>query len=228
MSSQALLHFKNIKKSFSGNVVLDGVNFEIYPGQVVALAGENGAGKTTLIKTMLGVARPDGGTVRLLGREAEQAKADIGVVLEDCFFYEGLHPRDVGRVLGGVYPTWDGALFESYLNQFGLADKKSIRALSRGMRMKLSLAAALAHRPRLLLLDEATSALDNESEILVSESLEKLAHNRTTLTIAHRLTTVKDYDRIVVLGDDGIEEIGTHEELLLKKGTYYKLWNKIR
>ncbi len=93
-------------------------------GAILGLIGENGAGKTTLIKTMLGVARPDGGTVRLLGQEAEQAKADIGVVLEDCFFYEGLHPRDVGRVLGGVYPTWDGALFESYLNQFGLADKK--------------------------------------------------------------------------------------------------------
>ena len=136
------------------------VNLTLPGGAILGLIGENGAGKTTLIKTMLGVARPDGGTVRLLGREAEQAKADIGVVLEDCFFYEGLHPRDVGRVLGGVYPTWDGALFESYLNQFGLADKKSIRALSRGMRMKLSLAAALAHRPRLLLLDEATAGLD--------------------------------------------------------------------
>ena len=114
------------------------VNLTLPGGAILGLIGENGAGKTTLIKTMLGVARPDGGTVRLLGQEAEQAKADIGVVLEDCFFYEGLHPRDVGRVLGGVYPTWDGALFESYLNQFGLADKKSIRALSRGMRMKLS------------------------------------------------------------------------------------------
>ena len=134
------------------------VNLTLPGGAILGQIGENGAGKTTLIKTMLGVARPDGGTVRLLGRE--QAKADIGVVLEDCFFYEGLHPRDVGRVLGGVYPTWDGALFESYLNQFGLADKKSIRALSRGMRMKLSLAAALAHRPRLLLLDEATAGLD--------------------------------------------------------------------
>ena len=136
------------------------VNLTLPGGAILGLVGENGAGRTTLIKTMLGVARPDGGTVRLLGQEAEQAKADIGVVLEDCFFYEGLHPRDVGRVLGGVYPTWDGALFESYLNQFGLADKKSIRALSRGMRMKLSLAAALAHRPRLLLLDEATAGLD--------------------------------------------------------------------
>ena len=82
--------------------------------------------------------------------------------------------------------------------------------------------------PPVLILDEATSALDNESEILVSESLEKLEHTRTTLTIAHRLTTVKDYDRIVVLGAEGIEETGTHEELLERKGTYYKLWNKIR
>ena len=77
------------------------VNLTLPSGAILGLIGENGAGKTTLIKTMLGVARPDSGTVRLLGQEAEQAKADIGVVLEDCFFfYEGLHPRDVGRVLG--------------------------------------------------------------------------------------------------------------------------------
>ena len=178
------------------------VNLTLPGGAILGLIGENGAGKTTLIKTMLGVARPDGGTVRLLGQEAEQAKADIGVVLEDCFFYEGLHPRDVGRVLGGVYPTWDGALFESYLNQFGLADKKSIRALSRGMRMKLSLAAALAHRPRLLLLDEATAGLD---PVVRDEILDEIAalHREKRMTIilvSHSMEDVARYaDRIMVM-----------------------------
>ena len=81
--------------------------------------------------------------------------------------------------------------------------------------------------PPILILDEATSALDNESEILVGQSLEKLAHGRTTLTIAHRLTTIKDYDRILVLGAEGILEDGTHQELLDKQGIYYRLWNQL-
>ena len=81
--------------------------------------------------------------------------------------------------------------------------------------------------PPILILDEATSALDNESEILVGQSLEKLAHGRTTLTIAHRLTTIKNYDRILVLGSDGIEESGTHDELLAQHGVYYRLWNQL-
>ena len=142
------------------------------------------------MKTMLGVTRPDGGTVRLLGQEAEQAKADIGVVLEDCFFYEGLRPRDVGRVLGGVYPTWDGALFEAYLKKFGLADQKSIKALSRGMRMKLSLAAALAHRPKLLLLDEATAGLDPvvRDEIL-DEFLDFACDEQHSILISSHITS---------------------------------------
>ena len=80
---------------------------------------------------------------------------------------------------------------------------------------------------RILILDEATSALDNESEILVGQSLEKLAHGRTTLTIAHRLTTIKDYDRILVLGEEGIVEEGTHVQLLEKQGVYYRLWNQL-
>ena len=153
------IELSELTKRYAG-FTLGPIDLTLPGGAILGLIGENGAGKTTLMKTMLGVTRPDGGTVRLLGQEAEQAKADIGVVLEDCFFYEGLRPRDVGRVLGGVYPTWDGALFEAYLKKFGLADQKSIKALSRGMRMKLSLAAALAHRPKLLLLDEATAGLD--------------------------------------------------------------------
>ena len=82
-------------------------------------------------------------------------------------------------------------------------------------------------KTHILILDEATSALDNESEILVGRSLEKLAHGRTTLTIAHRLTTIKNYDRILVLGAEGIEESGTHDELLAKQGVYYRLWNQL-
>ena len=97
--------------------------------------------------------------------------------------------------------------------------------LSGGQKQRISIARVFLKNPPILLLDEATSALDNESEILVGQSLDALAKGRTTLTIAHRLTTIKNADRILVLGRDGIEEEGTHEELLARKGIYYRLWN---
>ena len=97
--------------------------------------------------------------------------------------------------------------------------------LSGGQKQRLSIARVFLKDPKLLLLDEATSALDNESELLVSHSLERLAHGRTTLTIAHRLTTIQNADRILVLGQNNIEEEGTHAQLLANKGLYYRLWN---
>ena len=183
------IELSELTKRYAG-FTLGPIDLTLPGGAILGLIGENGAGKTTLMNTMLGVTRPDGGTVRLLGQEAEQAKADIGVVLEDCFFYEGLRPRDVGRVLGGVYPTWDGALFEAYLKKFGLADQKSIKALSRGMRMKLSLAAALAHRPKLLLLDEATAGLDPvvRDEIL-DEFLDFACDEQHSILISSHITS---------------------------------------
>ena len=98
---------------------------------------------------------------------------------------------------------------------------------SGAQKQRIAIARVFLKDPPILILDEATSALDNESEILVGQSLEKLAHGRTTLTIAHRLTTIRDYDRILVLGADGIVEAGTHEQLLAQKGIYYRLWHQI-
>lgn len=153
------IEIKGLCKHYDG-FALGPVDLTLPGGAILGLIGENGAGKTTLMKSMLGITKPDGGEVRLLGRDAAQAKAEVGVVLDDCFFYEGLRLRDVSTVLRGVYQTWDEDLFASYLDRFGLSGKKNIKTLSRGMRMKLSLAAALAHRPKLLLLDEATAGLD--------------------------------------------------------------------
>ena len=97
--------------------------------------------------------------------------------------------------------------------------------LSGGQKQRISIARVFLKNPPILILDEATSALDNESEVLVGKSLEQLAKGRTTLTIAHRLTTIQHADRILVLGAEGIEEEGTHETLLAKQGVYYRLWN---
>ena len=183
-----------------------------------------------------------GGAVLIDGQDVRDVtlaslRGAIGIVQQDVYLFSGTVSENIAygkenasaeeikaaAVLAGadefISRLPDG--YDTYVGERGVK-------LSGGQKQRISIARVFLKNPPVLILDEATSALDNESEILVSESLEKLAHNRTTLTIAHRLTTVKDYDRIVVLGDDGIEEIGTHEELLLKKGTYYKLWNKIR
>ena len=139
------------------------VNLEIPAGSIVGLVGENGAGKTTLLKMLCGVNRPDGGTIALLSDSPQDvnARTELGVVFEDAYFYENLTGRQVGRALAGVFGSrWDAAAFDSYLHRFSLPRDKRMKELSRGMRMKLSLAGALAHHPALLVLDEATSGLD--------------------------------------------------------------------
>ena len=108
--------------------------------------------------------------------------------------------------------------YDTYVGERGVK-------LSGGQKQRISIARVFLKNPPILILDEATSALDNESEVLVGKSLEQLAKGRTTLTIAHRLTTIQHADRILVLGAEGIEEEGTHEQLLAKQGVYYRLWN---
>ena len=153
------IELKGLVKEYK-TFTLGPIDLKVPGGSILGLIGENGAGKTTLIKSMLGIVRPTAGSVALLGTQPDQAKEDIGIVLDDCFFSEYLRIKDVDSVLSRVFRSWDKALFRDYLDKFGLAGTKDIKELSRGMRMKLSLAAALAHRPRLLLLDEATAGLD--------------------------------------------------------------------
>ena len=153
------IELKGLVKQYK-TFTLGPIDLTVPGGSILGLIGENGAGKTTLIKSMLGVVNPSGGQATLLGTAPDSAKEDIGVVMDDCFFSEYLRVKDVNAVLNRVYRGWDKGLFRDYLDKFRLAGTKNIKELSRGMRMKLSLAAALAHRPKLLLLDEATAGLD--------------------------------------------------------------------
>lgn len=132
-------------------------------GSIVGLVGENGAGKTTALKILCGVNPADAGQAELLGGSpaSPEARAELGVVFEDAYFYESLTARQVGKSLAGMFGRrWDAALYARLLARFGLKDGQKIKEYSRGMRMKLSLASALAHHPRLLVLDEATAGLD--------------------------------------------------------------------
>ena len=153
------IEIKGLVKQYK-TFTLGPIDLTVPGGSILGLIGENGAGKTTLIKSMLGIVNPSGGEVKLLGAAPDDAKEDIGVVMDDCCFSEYLRVKDVNTVLSRVYRGWDKGLFWDYLDKFGLAGTKNIKELSRGMRMKLSLAAALSHRPKLLLLDEATAGLD--------------------------------------------------------------------
>lgn len=154
---------RGLCKSY-GDFALRNVDLVVPGGSIMGLIGENGAGKTTTIKCLLGMTRPDGGAVTVLGRDmaahGAEIRQDIGVVLDECFYHDTLRPRDLSPILAPIYRGWDRELYRDCLARYGLPENKLIKEFSRGMKMKLSLAAALAHRPRLLVLDEATAGLD--------------------------------------------------------------------
>ena len=145
-----------------GDFALDHIDLTVPAGEIVGLIGENGAGKTTTIRAILGLIRPDGGSISLMGAAPGEKKSlqRVGVVFEDSYFYGGLTARQVDKILSGIRPDWDSGRFQRDCGRYGLDPGKRIKDFSRGMRMKLRLAAALAHHPKLLLLDEATSGLD--------------------------------------------------------------------
>ena len=158
------IEIKGLRKQYGG-FTLGGLDFTLPEGCITGLVGENGAGKSTLLRLIVGMTRPDAGELRVLGApvggEAFRAlREDIGYVPDETYFPEMLTPRDVGAVLSRAYSRWDAASYAALLERFALPVRKPVRELSRGMKMKLSLAAALAHRPRLLVLDEATGGLD--------------------------------------------------------------------
>ena len=141
------------------------VSFSLPAGCIMGLVGENGAGKSTLIRLIMNATRADAGCVTVLGKgnqspDFQAVKEDVGVVLDEAFFPEVLSPADIWKVMALTYRRWDAAQYARYLEQFSLPLKQPFKEFSRGMKMKLAIAVALSHAPRLLLLDEATSGLD--------------------------------------------------------------------
>ena len=223
------------------NKVLRDLNLKVKPGENLAIVGASGGGKTTICNLIPRFYDLTDGVIRIDGQDISQVtlkslRSSIGIVQQDVYLFSGTIRDNVAygkpgateaeileaiRLAGAdefVKELPNG--IDTYIGERGVK-------LSGGQKQRLSIARVFLKDPRILILDEATSALDNESELIVSASLKDLSKGRTTITIAHRLTTVQDADRILVLGKNGIEEEGTHEELLAKQGEYYRLWYRM-
>lgn len=223
------------------NPVLSHISLRIRSGEKVALVGPSGGGKTTLCSLVPRFYDPTEGRILIDGQDIREVtlkslRSTVGVVQQDVYLFSGtvLENIEYGRPgasmedvvsaakMAGAHEFITGLKdgYNTYVGERGVK-------LSGGQKQRISIARVFLKNPPVLILDEATSALDNESEQLVSQSLERLSKGRTTVTIAHRLTTIQNADRILVLSDNSIVEEGNHEELLLKKGMYYQLYTSV-
>ena len=152
-----------LTKNYTG-FTLDALDLTVPTGCIVGLIGENGAGKTTTIKTLLGMIQPDGGSAEVMdcsiGEDMTDVRNDIGVVLDEPGLPLCFTVADTGKVMSGIFKTWDPALYDKLINKLNVPRDKTYQEMSRGTRMKLGIAVAIAHRPRLLIMDEPTSGLD--------------------------------------------------------------------
>ncbi len=235
------ISFDNVSFHYEENTetVLNHINLEVEAGSYMALVGSSGAGKSTLCSLIPRFYDVTGGTVKIDGQDIREVtlkslRSQIGIVQQDVYLFVGTvmdnirygrpdaTPEEVVQAAKNANAhEFIMALPDGYDTDIGQRGVK----LSGGQKQRLSIARVFLKNPPILIFDEATSALDNESEKVVQESLEKLAKNRTTFVIAHRLSTIRNAQKILVLTDSGIEEEGTHKELLEKEGIYARLYS---
>lgn len=234
------IEYKNVSFSYDNeHSVLVNVNIKIPAGRKVALVGPSGGGKTTICSLLPRFYDVTGGSVMIDGRDIrtfrqESLRNSIGVVQQDVYLFAGSVKDNIAYGKPGASDSEiEEAAKRANIHDFimSLEDgydtyvgERGVR-LSGGQKQRISIARVFLKNPPILILDEATSALDNESERFIQKSLDSLAENRTTLVIAHRLSTVRGADEIIVITDEGIKERGTHEELLKYGGIYAKYYN---
>ena len=217
--------------------VLEDINLSVKPGEMIGLVGASGTGKSTMINLIMHLYELDDGELLIDGKDIrdirlENFHSQIGVVLQETFLFSG-------TILNNIKFAKPDATYEEVIRATKMANAHDFICrtpdgyntyvgergynLSGGERQRIAIARAILNEPKLLILDEATASLDTESEYLIQKALERLTEGRTTFAIAHRLSTLKDADRLVVIDGHSIAEIGTHNELMEAQGIYYKL-----
>lgn len=236
------IKFENVKFSYTGNEkeIIRGISFEVKKGETIALVGNSGGGKSTVVNLIPRFYDVSSGSIKIDGidirnYDLKTLRKNIGIVPQETFLFAGTVLSNIkyGNQNATMEEVIEAAkkanahnfiqkLENGYNTEIG---ERGIK-LSGGQKQRIAIARAILENPQILILDEATSALDNESEKLVQDALYKLMEGKTTFVIAHRLSTIENSDKIIVLQEGKIEEIGNHEELLNKKGIYYGLYNK--
>lgn len=240
------IELKNVSKHYP-LFDLQNVSLTVPAGSIVGFVGENGAGKTTTLKLILNEIHRDAGSIRVFGmdnlRDERKIKEQIGVVFDESYFPGEFRAGDIGKILKHIFTGWDEPLYQSYLRQFKLPKEKTMKEYSKGMKMKLSIASALAHHPRLLLLDEATSGLDPvvRSDILdilldfmqdeshavlfsshITSDLEKIADY---IVFIHEGKIVFDRPKDDLIDRCGIVKCGASDFARIDRGSFVR-WRK--
>ena len=234
------IRYRDVSFSYDNSThVFKDINVSIEAGKTVALVGPSGGGKTTFCSLLPRFYDVTHGSVMIDGQDVRDVtlkslRSTIGIVQQDVYMFGGTI-RD--NIAYGKPKATDAQVVEAAksanIHEFIMSleegyetnvGERGVR-LSGGQKQRIAIARVFLKNPKILILDEATSALDNESERHIQASLEKLSKDRTTIVIAHRLSTIRNADEIIVMGTDGIQERGTHEELIRKGGTYARYYN---
>jgi ABC-type multidrug transport system fused ATPase/permease subunit len=233
------IEFKNVWFAYNNDeYVLKDISFSINPGERIAIVGHTGAGKTSIINILTRFYDINKGEILLDGVNIEKIdKRDlrkyISMVLQDVFLFSGDIKSNINlnddtikeeSIIEAARIVGADKFIVNLPQKYNEEVKERGATLSVGQKQLISFARALAYNPKILILDEATSSIDTESELLIKQAIEKLLVGRTAIVIAHRLSTIQNADKIIVLHKGEIRETGNHQQLLAKKGIYYKLY----
>ncbi|AQM59369.1 ABC transporter ATP-binding protein [Clostridium baratii] len=233
------IEFEDVHFSYEDKKILEGISLKIDSGKMFALVGPSGGGKTTFCNLIPRFYDIESGDIKIDGQsiydvKLESLRNNIGMVQQDVFLFTGTIKENI--LYGNMNATDEeviNACKMANIHDFIMEQKDGYDTfigergvkLSGGQKQRISIARVFLKNPKILILDEATSALDNTTEYMIQKSLEKLCKGRTTIVVAHRLSTIRNADEIVVLTDNGIEEIGSHKELMQKGGIYKNLYD---